>query len=194
MWRGARLSAILRAMRADAAVILTAGCTRRFQILLSPAVEDAVLADVVDMYTSGEMDDIEPILVGRTDTASDAKKRLFDRSEMEDVILDSLTAHFKSTQRLARGVEFFGQLVTVHAPAAIPLAALLRLTGRVDQSVSLLQTAAADLPDFVRLKLELSECFLAAKDVEGAVAAAMEACTARIGPRFCLRCDSSEAS
>lgn len=54
MWRGARLSAILRAIRADAAVILTAGCTRRFPVLPTPAVEDAVLADVVEMYTSGE--------------------------------------------------------------------------------------------------------------------------------------------
>lgn len=54
VWRGARLSAILRAVRADAAVILTAGCTRRFPVLPTPAVEEAVLADVVDMYTSGE--------------------------------------------------------------------------------------------------------------------------------------------
>lgn len=125
------------------------------------------------------MDGIEPILIGRVDTASEAKRRLFDRSEPEDVILDTLLTHFRSHQRLSRGIDFFGQLVTVHAPAAISLAALLRLTGRVEQAVSLLQTATGDLPDSARLRLELSECFMEGGNGEGAVAAAMEACAVR---------------
>lgn len=95
-------------------------------------------------------------------------------------LFSSTHPSFSAPQRLSRGVEFFGQLVTVHAPAAVPLAALLRLTGRVEQAAGLLQTATGDLPESARLRLELSECFLEAGNGEGAAAAAMEACAARL--------------
>ena len=177
VWRGARVSAVLRSLRAGGASLLAAGCVRRLPSLTTPAAEDAVMVDIFEIFRSSAILEVAPLLLGRAPGAPPSKERLYERAVPEDVMLDTLARHFCSTRRLARGIDFFGKLVEIHPAAVVPLAGLMREAGRTEAAIELLRGAVAELEGAAatRALLELAECLLTLEDMEGALDAASQA-------------------
>lgn len=100
VWRGAWVSSVIRAARADPAALVDVGCVRCFDPLPTPAVEANFLAAARDLYLAGKV-----IALSRAENAV-----MLDEDE-GDAVGATIARYFIAEQRNEVAVGFFSQLL-----------------------------------------------------------------------------------
>lgn len=132
VWRGAWVSSVLRALRADPAAPIHVPCLRRFDPLPTPAAEAAFLAAARALYLEGHI-----IACAKTNA-----HRLFTHTNVAtldedegDVMGATISRHFISERRNAVAVGFFSQLLHSVPFAVVHIAGPLMAMGNAAGAV-----------------------------------------------------------
>ena len=202
-WRSVRLSAALRALRASPAVLLRCGCVRRVgEVPASPAAEAALLEDALAQRSRPDALAQAAALAGRGPGLPPESRRHWARAPQQDVLLETLLAHFLASKRAAAGAQFLRRAVGAGALAGA-LAAQCEWGEALAAVRSALEPHAGAEPPgeaHISLRLWLVKLHLGCGDVQAACACAREACALAPAVRACwlllgaslARCESWE--
>ncbi len=194
-WRRVRVSAALRALRAQPAPLLHAGALRRllhsaaYAPPPSPRAEGELLEDALALRCAPDAAAAALALAGRGPGTLPEGARHWERAHAEDVLLNTLLRHFLSRHRTPAAVAFFRRALAADAApgapsAAAPLARALMAAGAYgDADAALCDAIAAAPGDAPALRLLLASCRLRGGDAPAALDAAAAAAAAAPGCR-----------
>lgn len=133
LWRGAWVSAVIRALRADPSALTDVRGVRRFPALPTPAAEASFLECVGGFYLRGDVVAL-PVTEGEC--------AVMLEEDEADALGATISRHFISEQRNAVAVGFFSQLLNSVRGRGCLGRSLLRSTIRRANRVDAARTSA----------------------------------------------------